>query len=175
MQAKTRIAVMCLAASAAFFTTVKVHEGFTASPIIPTKGDVPTIGHGTTVKPDGTRVKLTDPAITRQTADKWMRAHVSKDEAYFKSTLGAATLHQYEYDAYLDFMYQFGRGNWSSSSMLRNVKNGQYRQACDALLRYKFSAGRDCSLKQNSRICGGVWTRQQDRHKWCLGIKIPKA
>src|SRR5258707_168284 len=43
-------------------------EGFSADPIIPVRGDVPTIGHGATRYEDGTRVTLADPPITRERA-----------------------------------------------------------------------------------------------------------
>ena len=42
-------------------------EGFTSRPIIPVKGDVPTIGPGITVYPDGRRVRMT---IHRSHVDK---------------------------------------------------------------------------------------------------------
>lgn len=70
---KTKIAVVLIAASAAFFVPLKKKEGYTASPVIPVAGDVPTHGHGTTVKPNGQKVKMTDPPISRDAADKWLR------------------------------------------------------------------------------------------------------
>ena len=46
----------------------------------------------------------------------------------------------------------------------------QALQACQALLRYRFSAGYDCSTPGN-RICPGVWTRQQARHAACMAAQ----
>lgn len=166
MSNKTKISVILLAASAAFFTLVKHEEGFTARPIIPVAGDRPTQGHGATFKPDGTAVKMSDPAISRETADKWLRHDVGKREILFKNTLQGVKLSQAEYDLYLDFSYQYGTAAFASSSILKNLKAGKYKDACESLLKYKYVAKRDCSIRSNG--CYGVWTRQLERHKKCL-------
>ncbi|AOA58287.1 glycoside hydrolase family protein [Acinetobacter larvae] len=141
-------------------------EGFTAKPIIPVKGDVPTIGHGTTKYPNGVRVKMSDPEITRKQAHEYLKTHINQEARGFNNSLNGVKVSQAEYDLYMDFVYNFGIGNWQSSSMLRNLKAGQYTQACKSLLLYKFSSGRNCSIRSNG--CYGVWTRQVDRHKKCL-------
>ena len=169
MQNKTKYMAIFLAASAAFFVGVKQQEGYTADPVIPVKGDRPTQGHGTTVKPDGTPVKMTDPPITRQTADKWLRSHVAKDEIAFRKSLQGVQISQVEYDVYLDFVYNFCQSNWQQSSMLKNLKAGQYVQACQSLLKWKYVAKRDCSVRSNG--CYGVWKRQLDRYEKCMGVQ----
>lgn len=169
MSNKTKISVILLAASAAFFTHVKLQEGYTARPLIPVPGDRPTQGHGATFKPNGSPVKLSDPAISRETADKWLRNDVSKREVAFKNSLKGVKLSQAEYDLYLDFSYQYGNSAFANSSMLRNLKVGQYKAACDSLLKYKYVAKRDCSIRKNG--CYGVWVRQVERHKKCVGAQ----
>ncbi|MCQ9990572.1 lysozyme [Acinetobacter baumannii] len=169
MSNKTKYIAAVLAASAAFFVGVKNDEGFTSKPVIPVKGDRPTQGHGSTFKPDGSPVKMTDPPITRATADKWLRNDVAKREVAFKDSLKSVKLSQTEYDLYLDFTYQYGIGAWSSSSMLKNLKVGKYKAACDSLLKYKYVAKRDCSIRSNG--CYGVWTRQLERHAKCIGAQ----
>ncbi len=166
MTNKTKISVVLLAASAAFFTLIKNDEGFTAKPVIPVAGDRPTQGHGATFKLDGSPVKMTDPSITRATADKWLRNDVSKREVAFKKVLQGVKLSQAEYDLYLDFSYQYGTAAFASSSILKNLKAGKYKDACESLLKYKYVAKRDCSIRSNG--CYGVWTRQLERHKKCL-------
>ena len=168
MSNKTKYSVIFLTASAAFFTHVKLQEGYTARPIIPVPGDRPTQGHGATFKPNGVPVKLSDPAISRETADKWLRNDVSKREVAFKNSLKGVKLSQAEYDIYLDFSYQYGTLAFANSSMLRNLKAGKYKAACDSLLKYKYVAGRDCSIRSNG--CYGVWIRQVERNKKCLGV-----
>ena len=142
-------------------------EGFTAKPVIPVKGDVPTIGHGTTVYPNGVRVKMSDPAISKKQGHEYLKAHINKDAVRFNKSLDGVKLSQGEYDLYMDFTYNFGIGNWQSSSMLRNLKSGQYVQACKSLLKWKFAAGRNCSIRSNG--CYGVWTRQVERYDKCMG------
>lgn len=168
MSNKTKISVILLAASAAFFTLVKNDEGYTTKPVVPVAGDRPTQGHGSTFKPDGTPVKMTDPPITRATADKWLRNDVSKREVAFKNSLKGVKLSQAEYDLFLDFAYQYGTSAFANSSMLRNLKAGNYKAACDSLLKYKYVAKRDCSIRKNN--CYGVWTRQVERHKKCVEV-----
>lgn len=168
MSNKTKYAVGLLAASAAFFMGVKVDEGYTSKPVIPVKGDRPTQGHGSTFKPNGSPVKMTDPPITRATADKWLRNDVAKREVAFKNSLKGVKLSQTEYDLYLDFSYQYGVPTFAKSSMLKQLKSGQYRAACDSLLKYKYVAKRDCSIRKNG--CYGVWTRQLERHAKCIGV-----
>lgn len=164
---RTRMAIGALAVSAAAFTTWQAREGFTDHAVIPVKGDVPTIGHGSTHYENGAAVKMGDH-ITRQRADQLARNLMSKDEAKFKDSLPAnVTLSQDEYDVYIDFVGQYGIGNWNVSSMRRDVIAGRYTQACHDLLRYRFVAGYDCSTPGNRR-CPGVWTRQQARYSQCM-------
>lgn len=167
MKGRTRTAVAALAISVAGFSSWMHYEGFSATPYIPTKNDVPTIGHGSTRYEDGTSVKLTDAPITRERAEQLARNLISVDEFRFRATIPGVSLYQTEYDIYLDFVGQYGIGNWRSSSMRKHLIAGEYQQACDALLRWRFAGGYDCSTPGNRR-CMGVWTRQLERHKKCI-------
>ncbi|WP_269915307.1 glycoside hydrolase family protein [Acinetobacter sp. HY1485] len=164
---KQKIAVGILAASLGFFGLVKEKEGFTSKPVVPTKGDVPTIGHGTTVYPNGVSVTLHDRPITRATADHYLRQHVSKTERQLKNSIPKVALSQTEYDVYLDFVYQYGIGAFNKSSMRTNLLQRQYTQACRSLLQYRYVAKRDCKVRSNN--CYGVYTRQLERYKKCIG------
>lgn len=168
MSNKTKYWTYGLAASAAFFVGLEKYEGYSAKPY-KDSGGVVTQGIGSTTKPDGKPIKMTDPPITRKTAQEWAMAHVSKDEVIFRKSLEGVKLSQVEYDVYLDFSYNFGAANWRSSSMLRNLKAGQYKQACNSLLKWKYVAKRDCSIRSNN--CYGVWTRQLERHQKCIGAQ----
>lgn len=165
-----RVLVAALSLSAAGLVGLVAKEGYTERAIIPTKGDVPTVGFGSTVHADGSRVKLgdrLDPVRALYAA----QAHISKDEAAFRASLPGVALTQGEYDLYLDFTYQYGIGNWRSSSMRTQLLAGNYTAACNALLRYRFAAGYDCSTTINgkpNKRCWGVWDRQQERHAKCL-------
>ena len=165
---KTKISVALLAASAAFFTYLENKEGYSATPY-KDSGGVVTQGIGSTVKPNGQAIKMTDPAIARKTAQEWVKTHVAKDEIPFRKSLQGVKLSQVEYDVYLDFTYNFGQANWNQSSMLHNLKAGKYKQACDSLLKWKYVAKKDCSVRLNN--CYGVWTRQVERHSKCMGAQ----
>jgi len=163
---KMRIAVSGLTASAALIVSLAVGEGYVGEAMIPTKDDRPTVGFGSTFKADGSPVKMgdrTDPVRALMT----MHAHLSREERAFRESLPGVALTQGEYDLYMDFVYQYGAATWSNSSMRRALLAGDYRTACDALLRYRFAAGFDCSTPGNRR-CPGVWTRQQERHAKCV-------
>jgi len=165
-----RVSVAVLSLSAVGFAAWKADEQFVAAPMIPTKGDVPTIGFGSTKYEDGRRVALTDPPITRDRGEVLARNLMSQDEAVFRASLPGVKLHPEEYDLYMNFVGQYGTGNWRGSSMRRDLLAGNYAAACHDLLKYRFAAGYDCSTPGNKR-CLGVWTRQLERHDKCMAVQ----
>ena len=166
---RQRIAVALLGMSAAGFATWQASEGFTSTAVIPTKGDVPTIGHGSTRYEDGRPVKMGD-TITRPRAELLARNLLTQDEKRFAASLPGVGLHQVEFDLYMDFVGQYGIGNWRASSMRRDLLAGNYPQACTDLLKYRYAAGFDCSTPGNRR-CPGVWTRQLERYAKCMAAQ----
>ncbi|QXH68598.1 glycoside hydrolase family protein [Pseudomonas asgharzadehiana] len=163
---RQRIAVAILGMSAAGFATWQASEGYTPVAIIPTKGDVPTIGHGSTRYEDGTPVRMGD-TITPARAEILARNLNSQAEKQFAASLPGVTLHQAEFDVYMDFIGQYGIGTWLKGSPRRDLLAGNYAQACHDLLKYRYAAGFDCSTPGNKR-CAGVWARQLDRHAKCM-------
>jgi GH24 family phage-related lysozyme (muramidase) len=166
---KLRVSVAALALSFAGFVGIATQEGYVERATVPTKNDRPTHGFGSTFNADGSPVKLgesTTPVRALITA----QAHISKEEQKFRDSLPGVKLYQGEYDIYMDWVYQFGTGAWSRSSMRRNLLAGDYVAACNALLLYKYSGGYDCSIPGNKR-CAGVWTRQQERNRKCLALQ----
>jgi GH24 family phage-related lysozyme (muramidase) len=164
---RVRIAVAALSLSAVGFISLVSGEGFVDKAMVPTKGDRPTVGFGSTFQADGSPVKMGDtttPVRALVTAE----AHINKQEELFRQSLTGASLSQVEFDVYMDFVYQYGTANWSSSSMRRELLAGNYQAACDALLQWKRAAGYDCSTPGNKR-CWGVWERQLARHQKCVG------
>lgn len=166
---RKRLAVSVLTVSLAGFGAWKASEGYTDTAVIPTKGDVPTIGHGSTRYEDGTKVRLGD-TITRPRAELLARNLMTQDERQFAASLPGVRLHQEEFDLYMDFTGQYGIDNWRASSMRRDLLAGNYAQACNDLLKYRFAAGFDCSTPGNKR-CAGVWSRQLERHTKCMAAQ----
>lgn len=166
---RNRIPVSLLSLSATAFVALLASEGYSPAPYIPTQGDKLTIGFGSTVGEDGSPITLsdrTDPV----TAVKAAQAHVSNDEREFKKTLPNTSLSQAEYDVYLDFSYQYGIDTWRKGSPRKSLLAGNYAQACNDLLKYRYAAGFDCSTPGNKR-CAGVWTRQLERHAKCMAAQ----
>ena len=184
------VAVMSL--SAAGLIGLVVHESYTDKATVPTQGDRPTVGFGSTFHEDGTPVQMGDTTTPVRALIK-AHAHITKDEAAFRASLPGVALHQGEYDIYLSFIYQYGTAAWQKSGMRRELLAGNYRPACDALLDYrKLTSARqegpgwtvsrrdaqgkpvrwefDCSTPGN-KVCRGVWTRQLERHQKCMGMQ----
>lgn len=160
------MAVAGLALSAAAFVGILSEEGYAPVAVIPTKNDRPTNGFGSTYREDGTPVRLGEH-ITPVRAVQRAAAHLTKEEAAFRESIPGVALHQAEYDLYMNWVYQYGNGAWAKSTMRRELLAARYREACGALLLYKYSGGYDCSVPGN-RVCAGVWARQLERHRKCM-------
>ena len=184
-QNMARALVATLTLSAAGFASWQASEGDGPTkvqpdgvvvhlPYVPTQGDVPTIGHGSTRYEDGTPVRLTDPPITRQRAEQLARNLNSAEERRFKASLPGVRLYPGEFDLYMDHVGQFGMGNWHKPKSPRTwLLQGDTLGACHALLHWRFQAGRDCREPKNwgPRGCMGVWARQQKRHADCMAMQ----
>lgn len=166
---RQRIAVTVLSLSVAGFATWQASEGYTPVAVIPTKGDVPTIGHGSTRYEDGQPVRMGD-TITPARAEVLARNLNSQAEKQFAASLPGVKLYQAEFDLYMDFVGQYGIGTWLKGSPRRDLLAGNYAQACNDLLKYRYAAGFDCSTPGNKR-CAGVWNRQLERHAKCMAAQ----
>ena len=69
-------------------------------------------------------------------------------------------LHQHEYDAFLSLAYNIGPGAFCGSTLVRLLNAGQYREACDQILRWDRFQG--APLR-------GLTLRRQAEHRQCLG------
>lgn len=130
-----RRAVAALSLSAAGLVSLLQSEGYTSRAVIPIKGDVPTIGFGTT---DG--VKMGD-TITPQAAVSRALSDVSKFEGAIKRCV-KVPLTQGEYDAYLSLSYNIGSGAFCGSTLVRKLNSGDYAGACEQVLVWDKAGGR---------------------------------
>lgn len=165
---RARTAAVGLSFSAAALAALVLSEGYTDRAIVPTKGDRPTVGFGSTVRDDGTPVQIGD-TITPPRAVARTLAHIQRDEAGIRRCI-TAPLYQIEYDTMVDFAYQYGVPTLCASSIAREANAGRYEASCQAYLKYRFAAGFDCSTPGNTR-CMGVWTRQLKRYTDCMGVQ----
>ena len=98
---------------------IKHFEGFSAKPYLcPAK--IPTIGYGSTTYPDGTKVTLKDPPITKEYATDCLRAHIAKDQKSLESFLSSKkiVLNDNQFSALLSFVYNCGLGPLSPGKSL---------------------------------------------------------
>lgn len=175
-----RVAVATLSLSAVAFVARVQKEGYTGNTVIPTQGDVPTIGFGSTVREDGTRVQMgdrTDPVKAVRTA----LVHFQRDEAKIKQCLGhTLPLSQPEFDVYSELAYNIGTTTFCYNKqgqpavIPRKLQVGDYLGACNAILEYKFAAGYDCSTLVNgqpNKRCYGVWKDRLALHEKCMAAQ----
>lgn len=150
---KSRIAVAALSLSAAAFGALVLHEGYSDTAIVPVKGDVPTIGFGTT---EGVKQgdRITPPqAVVRALQD------IRKYEGAVKQCV-TVPLHQYEYDAYISLSYNIGPGAFCGSTLVRMLNAQDYAGACAQILRWD---------KFKGQPLRGLTIRRQAEYKQCMG------
>lgn len=158
-----RTTLAALTLSAAGLVGIVSHEGYSDKAVIPVRGDVPTIGFGTTqgVRPGDT---TTPPkALARALSD------ARQFEGALKSCV-TVPLHQHEYDAYVSLAYNIGAANFCRSTLVGKLNAGDYAGACGELLRWTYFQGKDCALPEHARLCGGLAKRRQDEYRQCMGL-----
>jgi lysozyme len=150
---KARIVIGALTLSASALVGIAVHEGYRGEAYTPVKGDVPTIGFGTTagVKP-GDRIEPVQ-ALVRKLQD------VQKFEGALKQCV-RVPLHQHEYDAFLSLAYNIGPGAFCGSTLVRRLNAGDYAGACAEILRWDRFRGEPLR---------GLTRRRQAENRQCLG------
>ena len=79
-----------------------------------------TIGYGNTYYPDGSKVKLTDPAITAQKAEELLKFLVKSYEKGVDSFC-RDDINQNQFDALTSFAYNVGVGNLQKSTLIKKV------------------------------------------------------
>ncbi|MBP8277699.1 MAG: lysozyme [Propionivibrio sp.] len=161
-----RRSLAALSLSAAALVGIVLHEGYSDRAIIPVPGDVPTIGFGTTAG-----VKLGD-TITPPQALARALVDVQQFEGAIKTCV-TVPLTQNEYDAYVSFAYNVGRRAFCQSTLVKKLNLGDFKGACDELLRWRFFQGKDCALPENRRLCGGLVKRREAEYRQCLGEGAP--
>lgn len=150
---KQRIILSALTLSASALVALVAHEGYSDRAIIPVKGDVPTLGFGTT---GGVRMgDTTTPvkALARALTD------VQKFEGALKTCV-KVPLHQYEYNAYIRLQYNIGSQAFCGSTLVKRLNSGDYAGACDAILMWD---------KFKGKALPGLTKRRQEEHKECVG------
>jgi lysozyme len=105
-----------------------------------TGGDPWTIGYGTTVYPDGRKVKKGD-VITEVQALDYLKQDVKKF-ATSVNQLASVPLNQNRFDALVSFTYNLGAGALARSSLLRKLNAREYEAAAAEFDKWVYAAGR---------------------------------
>jgi lysozyme len=130
-----------------------VAEGYRDTAYIPVAGDVPTIGFGTTQN-----VRMGDKITVPQALNRALN-DVQKFEGAMKRCV-KVPLHQYEYDAYLSLTYNIGEGAFCRSTLVRKLNAGDYKGACEQILRWDNFKGKPLR---------GLTIRREKEYKQCIG------
>ena len=103
---------------------IKKFEGLILHPYL-CPANVPTIGYGSTVYEDGTKVTLKDNPITEERAESLLM-NTLKQYADAVNLFSKYPLNQNQFDALVDFAYNVGIGALKSSTLLKKLNLKDY-------------------------------------------------
>ena len=133
---KTRPSAAKLAAK-----VIKEFEGFEAKPYL-CPANIPTIGYGNTMYPNGERVTMDDPEITEEQATEMLMDTIKSVEKQVKNIL-EVKLKAHQLAALISFTYNVGIGNLSKSTLLAWVNsNPDFNRIPEQFRRWNKGGGR---------------------------------
>lgn len=141
-------------------------EGLYLRPYLCPAG-VATIGLGTTVYPDGTPVRLTDPPITQVVAEQLAAVWIMERVLPRVYALCPNVLSVQGIAALGDFVYNLGAGALAASTLRRRLLAGDVDGACLEMGRWVRGGGRV--------LPGLVLRRAQDAALLRAGGVVPRA
>ena len=148
-----RRALAALSLSGMGLVAIVMNEGYNSTAYIPVKGDVPTIGFGTTKG-----VKLGD-RTTPQNALKRALTDLNQFECALKQCV-KVPLTQGEYDAYISLSYNIGSFAFCNSTLVKRLNAGRYEDACTEILQWNRFKGQKLA---------GLTKRRTEEYHLCLG------
>lgn len=147
------IAMLTLSASA--LVGILMHEGYSDKAYTPVKGDVATIGFGTTAG-----VKMGDTIKPPQAVARAL-VDVQKFEGALKTCV-KVPLTQGEYDAFISLSYNIGSSKFCGSTLVKVLNHGEYDAACKQILRWDRFKGKPVA---------GLTKRRQVEYQQCKGAE----
>lgn len=118
---------------------IKSFENYRAYPYFDS-ARVATIGWGNTYYPDGRRVRISDPPITREQATDLMMQVLREFEDGINAALRVEVT-QNQYDALVCWAYNVGISAASGSTLMRLLNAGDVQGAADQFLRWNRAGG----------------------------------
>jgi lysozyme len=123
----------------ALMELVKYFEGY-YSKAYKCPAGVWTIGWGTTVYPDGKKVKSGD-TCTKEIADKWLRYDLhSAEEAVRKAV--KIKISDAQFSALVSFAYNVGNGGMRNSTLIKELNAQFYGAAGEQFMRWNKGGGK---------------------------------
>ena len=115
-------------------------EGIVLRPYRDSVG-IPTIGIGSTYYEDGTKVKMSDKAITKERAIQLAKNVVKSFEAQVNKSI-LLPMAQNQFDAMVLLCYNIGESGFARSSVVRNFNAGNLQKAADSFLLWNKAGGK---------------------------------
>jgi len=148
-----RFTVSSLVVSAAALIGIAVSEGYRGEAYVPVKGDVATIGFGST---GGVKMgDKTTPERALITLLKDVDHHANGIKACIQ-----VPLYQREFDAYTSLAFNIGVNAFCKSTLVNKLNTGDYAGACAEILRWD---------KFQGKPLRGLTLRRQAEYKTCIG------
>lgn len=159
-QGRSAVALLVLAAST--LVGIAVHEGYKDEAYIPVRGDMPTIGFGTT-----TGVRLGD----RTTPVRSLVRLLDEIEGVYAAGVKRCVtvpLYQHEYEAFVSLAYNIGVSAFCrkalpgrSPNLIDLINAGKYAEACARIEAFKYGPGR--------KVLPGLVKRRAEERALCEG------
>jgi lysozyme len=109
----------------------------------------PTQGYGTVFRPDGKKVSMDDPPITRETAEQWLKLELLHTYAPgvvrqcpILLSLAMTTKDWGKFNAVVDFAYNLGVGRLQTSTLRRKINAQDWVGAKEQLRLWVRGGGR---------------------------------
>lgn len=153
MMARVQVASLVLAAST--LVGIAVNEGYKDEAYIPVRGDVPTIGFGTTAG-----VKMGD----KTTPERSLVRLLDEIEGVYAAGVRrcvAVPLYQHEYEAYVSLAYNIGVSAFCGSTLVKLLNQERYSEACTQIKRWDRFHGKPLR---------GLTIRREAEYKKCMGL-----
>lgn len=130
---------------------IKQFEGLKLKPYL-CPANIATVGYGNTYYPDGTKVKVTDPSITKERAEELLKHLVISYEKAVDSFC-RDDISQGNFDALVAIAYNIGVGALQKSTLIKKVnKNPKDVTIADEFMKWN---------KANGIVLKGLTRRRQ--------------
>lgn len=130
---------------------IKSFEGLKLSVYL-CPASIPTVGYGNTYYPNGQKVKLTDPPITKEKAEELLKFLLATYEKAVDSFC-RDDISQGQFDALVSFAYNLGTGALQKSTLIKKVNaNPKDVTIADEFMKWN---------KANGKVLAGLTKRRQ--------------